>query len=84
MFFALLTKYFKRRVGRHCFARRQGLDRRACHGHRALERGAQLLMHRPQGFPTMYLRVPMKIEADGGVAKEERQYNAVVADARDV
>jgi hypothetical protein len=32
----------------------------------------------------MSLRVPMKIEADGGVAKEERQYNAVVADARDV
>jgi hypothetical protein len=83
-FITLLNKYFKRRYGRHCFALRQGLDRRACHGHRALESGAQLLMHRPQGFPTMSLRVPMEIEAYGGVAKEERQYNAVVATERDV
>jgi hypothetical protein len=41
-------------------------------------------MHRPQGFTTMCLRVPVKIEADGGVAKEERLYNAVVAATRDV
>jgi hypothetical protein len=50
-----------------------------------MESGAQLLLiHRPQGFLTICLKVPVKIEADGVMANGDRLYTSVVAAARGV